>query len=184
MFDEVQVGLGRTGTLFAYQNYDVAPDVMTLAKALANGLPMGATLAREEVAQAFSPGTHASTFGGTPLVSAAALAVLEIMLAPGFLDQVVRTGAYFKSALTGLADRYDFIEGVRGLGLILGLKLAFPAQEVQAELLRRGFLTNCIQDYILRFLPPLIIGQAEVERLIPVLEETLVFEAARREEQR
>ncbi|MBW2086860.1 MAG: aspartate aminotransferase family protein, partial [Deltaproteobacteria bacterium] len=123
VFDEVQVGMGRTGVLFAHQLYGVEPDIMTLAKALANGLPIGATLARDEVALAFGPGTHASTFGGTPLVTVAALKVMETMLAPGFLDQVKRVGAYFKARLSDLAARCDYIKEVRGQGLILGMEL-------------------------------------------------------------
>ena len=179
IFDEVQVGMGRTGTLFAYQNFGVEPDVMTLAKALANGLPIGAMLAREEAARAFGPGTHATTFGGTPLVSAAALAVLETMLAPGFMDQVVRVGVYFRNLLEGLAERHDFIRQIRGRGLILALELTFPGGGAVSELMRRGFLINCTQETVLRFLPPLIITEAEVDRLLPALEETLVAEAAK-----
>ncbi len=179
IFDEVQVGMGRTGALFAHQRYGVDPDIMTLAKALANGIPIGATLAREEVAQAFEPGTHASTFGGTPLVTAAALGVMETILAPGFLDQVKRVGAYFKSCLSGLVDKYDYVREVRGQGLILGLQLSFPGSDVVAELIKRGFLINCLQETVLRFLPPLIITEAEVDLFIPVLEETLADVAAR-----
>ncbi|MBU2552491.1 MAG: aspartate aminotransferase family protein [Proteobacteria bacterium] len=177
IFDEVQVGLGRTGELFAYENFGVEPDIMTLAKALANGLPMGACLARETVAEHFGPGTHATTFGGTPLVSAAALVVLDVMLAPGFLDQVRRVGAYFKTLLQKLAGRHDFIRQVRGRGLILALQLDFPGGGAVKALMDRGFLVNCTQDTVLRFLPPLIITEAEVDRLMPVLEEVLVAEA-------
>ncbi|MFH1139550.1 MAG: aspartate aminotransferase family protein [Pseudomonadota bacterium] len=178
IFDEVQVGLGRTGRLFAYQNFDLEPDVMTLAKALANGVPMGAVLARENVARAFGPGSHGSTFGGTPLVSAAALAVLETMLAPGFLDGVVEVGAYFRGKLEALAAKYGFIKEVRGLGLILGLELTFNGTGVMNRLKNAGFLINCTRDTVLRFLPPLIITAAEVDRLLPALEEALTGEAA------
>lgn len=178
IFDEVQVGLGRTGTLFAYEQYGVEPDIMSLAKALANGLPMGACLARKEVAQAFGFGTHGSTFGGTPLASAAALAVMEVMLAPGFLEQVTRVGRYFKERLADLAGRYDFIRGVRGRGMLLGLELAFPGAGVLNEMMKKGFLINCTQEVILRFAPPLIITEAEVDRLMPVLEETVAAQAA------
>ena len=125
IFDEVQVGMGRTGKLFAYEHFGIEPDIMTLAKALANGIPMGALLARESVAQAFGPGTHGSTFGGTPLVSAAALVVLETILAPGFLEDVTKTGDYFKTRLMELVDKYDFVVRVKGRGLILGLETGF-----------------------------------------------------------
>jgi len=179
IFDEVQVGMGRTGALFAHQLYGVEPEIMTLAKALANGLPIGATLASEKVAQAFGPGTHASTFGGTPLVTAAALGVMETLLAPGFLDQVKRVGTYFKSRLSDLAAKYDYVKEVRGQGLILGIQLDFPGADAVAEMIRKGFLINCLQETVLRFLPPLIIAEAEVDLLIPVLEETLAEIAVR-----
>ncbi len=178
IFDEIQVGMGRLGALFAHELFGVEPDIMTLAKALANGLPIGAALAREEVAEAFGPGTHASTFGGTPLVTSAALAVLETMLAPGFMDSVQRVGDYFKSRLLELKQKYDYIEEVRGRGLLLGLKVSFPGAEVVPRLMAKGFLINCIQGSVLRFLPPLTITEAEVDSLIPVLEETLVSEAS------
>ncbi|MBW1708478.1 MAG: aspartate aminotransferase family protein [Deltaproteobacteria bacterium] len=181
IFDEIQVGMGRTGAMFAHQLYGVEPDIMTLAKALANGLPIGAALAREEVAQAFGPGTHASTFGGTPLVTAAALYVVEKMLEPGFLDQVKRVGAYFKSRLSDLVTKYDYVKEVRGQGLILGVQLDFPGAEVVAKLINKGFLINCLQEKVLRFLPPLIITEVEVDLLMPVLEETLAAVAAQQE---
>ena len=178
IFDEIQVGMGRLGALFAHQLFGVEPDIMTLAKALANGLPIGAALAREEVAEAFSPGTHATTFGGTPLVTAAALTVLETMLAPGFMDHVQQVGDYFKSRLLELADKYDYIEEVRGRGLLLGIKVSFPGADVVPQMMAKGFLINCIQGSVLRFLPPLTITEAEVDLLIPVLEETLISAAA------
>ena len=178
IFDEVQVGMGRTGTLFAYSQFGVEPDIMSLAKALANGLPIGACLARADVAQAFTPGSHATTFGGTPLVCAAALAVLETMLAPGFLEQVVRVGSYFKGRLEELVQKHDFVKEVRGLGLMLGLDLAFPGDGIRREMAERGFLMNCTSETVLRFLPPLIITEKEVDRLLPVLEEVITAQAA------
>jgi len=173
IYDEIQVGMGRTGTLFAYEQYGVEPDIMTLAKALANGLPIGACLAREDVAASFGPGTHASTFGGTPLVCSAALAVLETMLAPGFLDSVVRVGDYFKARLAELKNKFDFIEEIRGRGLILGIKLSFSGGEIVNDLKEKGFLINCIQDSVLRFLPPLTVTEMEVNELIHALEDSL-----------
>ncbi|MEW5721950.1 MAG: acetylornithine transaminase [Thermodesulfobacteriota bacterium] len=179
IFDEVQAGLGRTGRLFAHEHFAVTPDVMTLAKALANGLPMGALLAGGGAAAVLTPGSHATTFGAGPLVSAAALAVLETMLAPGFLEQVNRVGAYFKERLRELAGRHDFIRQVRGRGLMLGLELAFPGAEVVKEMMNRGFLINCTHDRVLRFLPPLIITEAEVDLLLPALESVLAETASR-----
>ena len=178
IFDEVQVGMGRTCKLFAYQNFDVEPDIMTLAKALANGAPMGAVLARDEVAKSFTPGSHGTTFGGTPLVSAAALAVMETMLEPGFFEKAAGTAEYFRNKLEDLTAKYDYIEEVRGLGLILGLKLSFPGTGAMNRLKEAGFLINCTNETVLRFLPPLIITKAEVDKLMPVLEEVLVAEAA------
>jgi acetylornithine/N-succinyldiaminopimelate aminotransferase len=173
IFDEVQVGLGRTGKLFAHEHYGVTPDIMTLAKAIANGLPMGACLATEQVASHFGPGAHATTFGGTPLVSAAGVAVLETMLEPGFLDHVVLVGNYFKDRLNALAERYEFVKQAKGRGLILGLELTFPGAGVVNDMMERGFLINCTHDTVLRFLPPLQVTSTEVDRLIEALEESI-----------
>ncbi|MGD9227730.1 MAG: aspartate aminotransferase family protein, partial [Desulfobacterales bacterium] len=123
IFDEIQTGMGRTGRLFAYQHFGVEPDIMTLAKALANGLPIGAMLAKEQVAAAFGPGSHASTFGGTPIVTAAALEVCKILIEDKIIENGNETGVYFKDKLFELKDQYAIIEDVRGLGLLLGMKL-------------------------------------------------------------
>ena len=173
IFDEVQVGLGRTGKLFAHEHYGVTPDIMTLAKAIANGLPMGACLATEAVASHFGPGAHATTFGGTPLVSAAGVAVLETMLEPGFLDNVVLVGNYFKDRLKALNDRYDFVKQAKGRGLILGLELTFPGAGVVNDMMERGFLINCTHDTVLRFLPPLMVTSTEVDQLLEALEASI-----------
>ncbi len=124
IFDEIQTGIGRTGTLFAYEHSGVRPDIMTLAKALANGLPMGAMLAREQVAAAFGPGSHASTFGGTPIVSAVALEVCRTMERDGILEHTREISDYFRSKLDSLKGRHAVIEEVRGVGLLLGIRLA------------------------------------------------------------
>jgi acetylornithine aminotransferase len=171
IFDEIQTGMGRTGKLFAYENDGVEPDIMSLAKALANGLPMGAMLARENVAAAFGPGSHATTFGGSPLVTAASLAVLQLMLGddiPGVCD---RTGAYFRERLSQLKAKHPIIEDVRGVGLLLGMKLAEEGEPIVLECLKRGFIINCVQGNILRFVPPLIVTQDEIDRLIDCLDE-------------
>lgn len=166
ILDEIQTGLGRTGRLFAYEHFGVAPDVMTLAKALANGLPAGAILATEQAASLFGPGAHASTFGAGPVVMAAAAAVLEILTAPGFLDQVAATGEYFKDVLERLAaDNPGVVKDVRGLGLMLGLELNSPCAQLASDLLAAGYLVNCTQDKVLRFLPPLIISRAQIDAL-------------------
>ncbi len=171
IFDEIQTGMGRTGKLFAYQHFGNEPDIMTLAKALANGLPMGAMLAREEVAAAFGPGAHASTFGGTPLVAAASRAVLQQMLEEDIPGTCRRTGAYFFEQLLQLKARHPVIEEVRGLGLLLGLKLAAAAEPVVMACLEKGFLVNGIQGDILRFVPPLIVTRQDIARLIACLDE-------------
>jgi acetylornithine aminotransferase len=178
IFDEVQTGMGRCGRLFAHQRYGVAPDIMTLAKALANGLPMGAMLAREAVAAAFGPGAHASTFGGTPLVSAAALEVCRIMEREGIADRAERVGGYFRSRLLELKERHAAIAEVRGVGLLLGLRLKGEGEPVVNRCLERGFLVNCVQGNILRFVPPLVVGEAEIDALVACLDEVLADRGA------
>jgi acetylornithine aminotransferase len=171
IFDEIQTGMGRTGRLFAYEHFDVAPDIMTLAKALANGLPIGAMLATDQVAEAFGPGAHASTFGGTPLVTAAALEVCKTLVQGGVLNQGHEAGAYFKEKLRWLKERHETIVDYRGLGLLLGIKLAINGESLVNHCLQRGFLVNCIQENILRFVPPLIIQKEEIDALIACLDE-------------
>ena len=171
IFDEIQTGMGRTGKLFAYENDRVEPDIMSLAKALANGLPMGAMLARENVAAAFGPGSHATTFGGSPLVTAASLAVLQLMLDDDIPGSCHRNGAYFRERLLQLKAKHSVIEDVRGVGLLLGMKLAEEGEPIVLECLRKGFIINCVQGNILRFVPPLIVTQDEIDRLIDCLDE-------------
>jgi len=171
IFDEIQTGMGRTGRLFAYENFAVQPDIMTLAKALANGLPIGAMLAREQVAEAFGPGAHATTFGGTPLVTAAALEVCKTLVQGNVIDQGRETAGYFKEKLRWLKERHDVIVDIRGLGLLLGMKLAINGESLVNQCLQRGFLVNCIQENILRFVPPLIVKKEEIDALIDCLDE-------------
>ena len=173
IFDEIQTGMGRTGKLFAYEHTGVVPDIMTLAKALANGLPIGVMLAGESVAAAFGPGSHGSTFGGNPVVTAAALAVLKTIEKENLVDHCAETGTYFKGRLLELKDRYPIISDVRGLGLILGMKLTVPCAPIVKACMQKGFLVNCIQDTILRFIPPLIITRAEIDALIDCLDTIL-----------
>ncbi len=177
IFDEIQTGMGRTGSLFAYENEDVSPDIMTLAKALANGLPMGAMLAADEVARAFTPGSHASTFGGGPLVASAALTTIKIISEPSFLAKVRETGAYFISRLEEIKESYSFIKGVRGRGLIVGLELTVPGAKFVSKCLERGAIINCTHDCVLRFVPPLIAGRSEVDEIIGILEGVFKEEA-------
>lgn len=173
IYDEIQCGMGRTGKLFAYEHWQVTPDIMTLAKALANGLPMGAMLATETVMSAFDAGAHATTFGGTPLVSAAAVATLDVFEKEGIVERCRRIGKYFKQQLQGLANRRDCAREVRGMGLLLGLKLRVDGTNVANACLRQGFLINCVQGDILRFAPPLIIDREAIDALIDCLDEVL-----------
>ncbi len=173
ILDEIQTGMGRTGKRFAHEHYGVTPDIMTLAKALANGLPIGAMLATESAAAAFGPGAHASTFGGTPLVTAAAVEVLNILEEECLIDRARRTGDYFKAALNRLKQQRRCVVAVRGQGLLLGIELDGPADDRVTALMKKGFLVNCVQGHTLRFVPPLIIEKDEIDALIDCLAEVL-----------
>ena len=170
IFDEIQTGMGRTGELFAYKHFGIEPDIMTLAKALANGMPIGAMLARETIAAAFGPGSHASTFGGTPIVTAAALEVCKILVETQVIENGNAAGSYFKEKLLELKGRHAIIEDVRGLGLLLGMKLKIDGAPLVKQCMQNGFLINCIQDRILRFIPPLIISEEEIDQLVECLD--------------
>ncbi len=173
IFDEVQVGMGRTGKLFAHEHCGITPDIMTLAKALGNGLPIGAMLAIEELSKAFGAGSHATTFGGTPLVTAVSKAVVTSLLKDGWIDHCRVVGDYFKESLEELAKKYDFIKEVRGKGLILGIEMIRPGAEVVKAMMEKGFLINCTQEKVLRFIPPLIVEKEEIDLLVEALENVL-----------
>ncbi len=173
IFDEVQTGMGRTGALFAYEHFGVAPDIMTLGKGLGGGLPIGACLATDEAAAAFVPGTHASTFGGNPLTCAAGLAVVRTLLEGRLLEQGRRMGEYLGKGLQDLKDRLPIVKEVRGLGLLQGMELTVDGKSVVTDCLARGLLINCTVDRVLRFVPPLVITQTEIDRLLDVLSQVL-----------
>jgi len=178
IFDEVQTGMGRTGTLFAYEQVGVTPDIMTLAKALGNGLPIGAMLTSDRIAAAFTPGTHASTFGGNPVACAAGVATMKVMLADGFLDDVRVKGEYFRKRLGELQERFPAIAShVRGMGLLNGLVLTDAAvphgAAIVDALFERGYLINFAGNCALRFAPPLIVEQARIDRVVDALGEVL-----------
>ncbi len=173
IFDEVQTGMGRCGTLFAYEIYGIAPDIMTLAKALANGLPMGAMLATEKAAQGFDLGSHATTFGGTPLVASAALETLSIISEPEFLKECTAKGDYFREKLSALKKNHPQIKDVRGKGLLVGMELDKDGSNIVEKCLEKGFIINAIQGNILRFAPPLIITKEEIDALVDVLDSLL-----------
>ncbi|ALA56835.1 acetylornithine transaminase [Nitrospira moscoviensis] len=169
IFDEVQTGMGRTGTLFAYEQLGVEPDVMTLAKGLGGGVPIGACLAKDSVAAVFTPGTHASTFGGNPLACAAALAVCRVLLEGRMLEQAKRMGEYLAKGLADCKDRHRVVRDVRGRGLLQGMELDIDAKAVVADCLARGILINATSERVLRFVPPLVITQREIDKLVDTL---------------
>jgi len=175
ILDEIQTGLGRTGRLFAHEHFGIQPDVMTLAKALAGGLPMGALLATAEVAGAFVPGTHASTFGGGPVIAAAATTAVSLLSDAKLLAAVRAQGDYLQKALLKLKAAFPVIRQVRGLGLMWGLELAGEGGPVVAACRERGVLVNCTQGNVIRLLPPLIVSTAELNRGLQVLEEALAL---------
>ncbi len=170
ILDEVQTGMGRTGRLFAYEHYGIEPDIMTLAKGLGGGIPIGAMLAKEEVAEAFTPGSHASTFGGNPLSTAAGVVVVDLLLRDGLIERAERMGSYLLRRLKGLKERFSFIRDVRGKGLMVGMELAIPGGEVVEACLERGLLINCTCERVLRFLPPLTVSEGEIEEMVAILE--------------
>ena len=169
--DEIQCGMGRTGRLFAHEWAGITPDVVTLAKGIAGGFPMGAILARERVAKHLTAGSHGTTFGGNPLACAAANAVLDVILAPGFLDEVDRTGRLLRAELERLVARYPTVfEAVRGAGLILGLKCVVPAGEVQKAAMAEGLLAVTAGENVLRLVPPLIVREPECRAAVAMLD--------------
>ncbi|MDY6790259.1 MAG: acetylornithine transaminase [Thermodesulfobacteriota bacterium] len=173
IFDEIQTGIGRTGKLFAHEHFEVEPDIMTLAKALANGLPIGAMLAKENIASAFGPGAHATTFGGTPVITAASLEVLKVIEREKIVEHCQKAGVYFKERLFWLKERHEVIVDVRGIGLLLGMKLRTDGGTIVKQCMENGFLINCIQDKILRFVPPLIIENDDIDALVECLDRIL-----------
>lgn len=171
IFDEVQCGMGRTGELFAYKRAGVVPDIMSLAKALGGGFPLGACLATSKAAQGMTAGTHGSTFGGNPLAMAAGNAVLDVMTAPGFLDHVRKTALLLKQRLAELKDRYPrIITELRGEGLLIGIKVSVPNTEMVNELRQEKMLVAGAGDNVVRLLPPLIIGEAEISEAIGMID--------------
>jgi acetylornithine/N-succinyldiaminopimelate aminotransferase len=173
--DEIQSGLGRTGKWFAYQHYGILPDVTTIAKPIANGIPMGAMLCTNSAAEAITPGMHGTTFGGGPLACAVAIAVIDTIKKENLLQHIQDTGEYFREELAKLAARHDCIVDVRGIGLMLGLELnsAELAKQVAAQLMERRIIVNRTSDMVLRFLPPFILERKHVETAVKALDETI-----------
>ena len=172
--DEIQTGMGRTGALFCYENYGIAPDIFTLAKALGGGVPIGAVCAKDEIAAAFEPGDHGTTFGGNPLATAAGLAVFEVMDNEHLAENAKTVGRYLKEALVALTAQYPVIEEVRGMGLMLGVAFNKPiAKAVQKALFNEKYLVGAVGDSLLRLAPPLIINQTEADAFVKALEAAL-----------
>jgi len=171
IFDEVQVGMGRTGKLFAYEHDKVEPDMLTLAKSLAGGVPIGALLIKKGIADSFKPGDHASTFGGNPLATAAGVAALTTILEEGMLENCQKIGDYFIAQLEEIKKKFSFVQEVRGKGLILGMELKIDGSSIVKEMLKKKILINCTMGNVLRFLPPLIVTKEEVDRVVKALEE-------------
>ncbi len=176
ILDEVQTGMGRTGKWFAYQHFDVVPDIITLAKALGGGVAIGAMIAKPEVAAALVPGTHASTFGGNPLACVAGIAVIEAIEAEHLLENAQRMGDYARSKLNELKSKYSLIEGVRGIGLMIGIQLNVPGAGIVSRCLEKGLRINCTQETVLRFMPSMTITAEELDRAIAILDEVLAEE--------
>jgi acetylornithine/N-succinyldiaminopimelate aminotransferase len=171
VFDEVQTGMGRTGELFAHKRLGVTPDVMSLAKALGGGFPIGAVLATAEAAEGMTPGSHGSTFGGNPLAVAAANALLDVMLKPGFFEHAQKMSLLLKQKLASVVDRYsDVLAEVRGEGLLIGLKAVVPSGDLVNALRDERLLTVGAGDNVVRFLPPLIVTEAEIEESVQRLD--------------
>jgi acetylornithine/N-succinyldiaminopimelate aminotransferase len=170
ILDEVQVGMGRTGKLFAHEHFDITPDIMTLAKALAGGAPIGTMLARDEVAASFTPGTHGSTFGGNPLVTAAAVATMRAILEEGLLNRAEEMGEYLHGELETLGAKYPFVKEVRGIGLMIGMSLTIPGGDIVKKGHERGVLLNVTHDTVLRFVPGLTVSKQEVNQMIQILD--------------
>ncbi len=174
IFDEVQTGIGRTGKIFAYQHYGVEPDVMTLAKALGNGVPIGAIVAKGKAADVLKPGLHASTFGGNPLVTRAGVEVMRIVSDESFLREVERKGEYLRKGLEELRDRFPgVIDYVRGKGLMVGAVCKIPCVDIVKSALEKGLIINCTAGNVLRFVPPLVITEEEIDYGLKILEEVL-----------
>jgi len=173
ILDEIQTGIGRTGTLFAYQQYGVEPDIMSLAKGMGSGVPIGAFLAKEQ-ASVFVPGDHGSTFGGNPLVCAAAYATMKYIIDNDIAGKAGQVGKYFMSRLEGLKHQFNFITHVRGQGLLIALEFSDEiAKEIAAACLAKGLLVNIVKANALRFIPPLVISEKEIDKAIDILESAL-----------
>jgi predicted acetylornithine/succinylornithine family transaminase len=172
IFDEIQTGFGRTGEFFAYQYYKVKPDIITLAKSIANGIPLGATVVDKKYADVFDYGDHGSTFGGNLLACSVAVEVIK-KINDKLLSHVKNVGEYFYDKLAELKNKYKFVNSVRGVGLMLGMELNFPCRNVVEKCLQNGLVINVTQEKVLRFLPPIIIEKSDVDNAVKILDNVL-----------
>ena len=172
ILDEIQCGMGRTGTMFAFQQYGVKPDILTVAKALGCGVPVGAFLAKEEVAKSLVPGDHGTTYGGNPLACAAATKVFELFEKENVLDNVKEVGAYLAKKLDELVVKYDIVKERRGLGLMQGLELTVNPKDVIAKALDNGLILFSAGTNVIRFVPPLVITKSDVDEMIDKLQKS------------
>lgn len=171
ILDEIQCGMGRTGTMFAYEQYGVKPDIVTLAKALGCGVPVGAFAANEKVASAMVPGDHGTTYGGNPLACAAVSKVFDMFKSYNLLENVKEVSTYLIEKLNGLKDKYDFIKEIRGLGLMQGMELSKPVGDIIIKAQKKGLVIISAGACVLRFVPPLVINKADVDKMITILDE-------------
>jgi predicted acetylornithine/succinylornithine family transaminase len=173
IFDEIQTGMGRTGKFFCYQHFEIEPDAFVLAKSLGGGIPIGALVAKEKVADLLAPGTHASTFGGNPIACVAGLAVFKAIKEEKLLKNAKEMGNYLVKKLNILKEKYDIIEEIRGLGLMIGIKLTTEGKGIVEACLKKGLLINCTQGNVLRLMPALNVKRKEIDKALRILEEVL-----------
>ena len=173
IFDEVTTGVGRTGKWFAYQHFDVTPDIMTIAKALGGGMAIGAMMAKEEVAASLVPGKHAATFGGNAIACAAAVAVIEAIEEENLLENAAQMGQYAKEKLDQLKQKHSIIDHVRSVGLMIGVQLTSPGSQIVDKCLENGLRINCTQGTVLRFMPPMIVTKSQIDEAVDILDNVL-----------
>lgn len=174
IFDEVQTGVGRTGKMFCFEHYGIIPDIMTLAKALGGGLPIGAMVASKKFADVLKPGMHASTFGGSPIACSAALAVFEAIQKEKLLSNTVRMGEYLLEKLSELKKKKSIIKEIRGKGLMVGVELTIPGKEIVEKCLKEGLLINCTHDKVLRIMPGMIVTRKQIDKAIEIIDKVMI----------
>ncbi len=170
IYDEIQTGMGRCGKMFCYQNFGIEPDVMTLAKSLGSGVPIGAAVVAERISETLPPSSHASTFGGSPICCSAAIATFEAIKEEKLLNNAVKMGGYIKRGIEKLKKKYSFIKEIKGMALMIGVQLDIDGTGIYAECLKEGLLINCTQKSILRIMPPLVITEKEADEAISILD--------------